>query len=124
MGYQDVLGVVWCEIEVAPTDEQDNPTRYKLLRMRTKKLAGGRAWVPAVSSTRARSVLLKQCRVSFASEGLGTRLCQVQAMSLTHAWVCPMEENILGYGCKRVALSTVQKAVADFRNGRIADDSP
>ena len=35
----------------------------------------------------------------------------MQAVEGKYAWASPLEENVLGYGCKRFALSTVKKAV-------------
>ena len=111
--YQDAKGVIWCDIEIEAGVNEDHPfrpeepTRYKLLRMRTKKLAGGRTWVPATDyKKKGHSSLLKLCKLSYASEGLGMLTSQVQTVHDKYAWACPLEENVLGYGCKRFSLSS------------------
>ena len=117
--YQAPNGLVWCFVEIQPGPDDDNPfrpeqpKRYKMIRMRTKKLAGGRTWVPAAESPKARSVsvVLQVVKLSYAAEGLGVLKSQVQAVEGKYAWASPLEENVLGYGCKRFALSTVTKAV-------------
>ena len=131
--YQTSSGIVWCFIEIQPVADDDHPFRpeeaipYKMLRMRTKKLAGGRTWVPVVQSKRSSSVALQLAKLSYAAEGLGVLTSQVQAVHGKYAWASPMDENVLGYGCKRFALSTVKKAVKsmhDKKENAFSDEPP
>lgn len=83
--------------------------RYDCIRLKTKYLGGRWSTVSRPQRNVARSILLKRCIVKM--NGLGDHECQVQAHDTKHAWVCPVDETVLGRGCVKFKYRKIEIAV-------------